>query len=112
MAVFTGRSDTTPLAVSLAEDAVTQADHSFIQAQLSAEVEKLQDAVALMHKDAARARTRLREQAIRRHNEKTHVQQFNVSVGDFVLVAVPKQKRRHKLMAVWRGPRRVVRLES
>jgi hypothetical protein len=33
-------------------------------------------------------------------------------VGDFVLVAVPMKERRHKMMAIWRGPRRVVKLDS
>jgi hypothetical protein len=46
--------------------------------------------------------------AIERHNAKTHVNKTNYSVGDFVLVAVPKKERRHKMMAIWRGPRRKV----
>jgi Chromo (CHRromatin Organisation MOdifier) domain len=60
----------------------------------------------------SQSRARVRRQKIEAHNKKTHIKSTNFAVGDYVLVAVPKKERRHKLMAVWRGPRRIVRLDS
>jgi hypothetical protein len=73
---------------------------------------ELQTTMAKIHKDVGKASTRLRQRAIATRNQKTHVRKANFRVGDYVLVAVPRKDRRHKLMATWRGPRRVVRLES
>ena len=34
------------------------------------------------------------------------------AVGDYVLVAIPKQPKNHKLQAIWRGPYRIIRTIS
>jgi hypothetical protein len=91
---------------------VIPVEYSFAQAQKAAQADELQSRVAEIHKAAAQASTRSRQVAIERHNAKTHVNKANFSVGDFVLVAVPKKEWRHKMMAIWRGPRRVVKLDS
>jgi hypothetical protein len=94
-------------ALAHAPTAVIPVECSFVQAQKAAQAEELQNRVAEIHKAAAQASTCSRQVVIERHNAKTHVNKANFSVGDFVLVAVPKKERRHKMMAIWRGPRRV-----
>jgi Chromo (CHRromatin Organisation MOdifier) domain len=112
MQVFTGRKAPNPLALALAPTALIPVEYSFAQAQKAAQADELQSRVAEIHKAAAQARTRSRQVAIERDNAKTHVNKANFSVGDFVLVAVPKKERRHKMMAIWRGPRRDFKLDS
>jgi hypothetical protein len=109
MQVFAGRKAQNPPALALAGTAVIPVEYSFAQAQKAAQADELQRRVAEIHKAAAQASTRSRQGAIERHNAKTHINKANFSEDDFVLVAVPKKERRHKMMAIWRGPRRVVK---
>jgi hypothetical protein len=46
------------------------------------------------------------------HNRKTHVQAPNFEVGDYVLFAEPIKQVRSKLQVKWKGPRRIIRVES
>lgn len=80
--------------------------------QRISKIEELADAVEAMHREVQEATTRDRANRIKMHNQKTGVRSSNFVVGDYVLIAVPEQSRRHKLEAKWRGPRRVVRAES
>jgi hypothetical protein len=112
MRVFTGHEATDPLALALNDNLVVPQSYTFVRAQQSAKAAELQTTMAKIHKDVGKASTRLRQKAIAAHNLKTHVRKANFRVGDYVLVAVPRKDRRHNLMATWRGPRRVVRLES
>jgi hypothetical protein len=95
MQVFTGRKAPNPLALALAPTAVIPVDYSFAQAQKAAQADELQSRIAEIHKAAAQASTLSRQVAsyIERYNAKTHVNKANFSVGDFVLVAVPKKER-------------------
>eukprot|EP00171_Calliarthron_tuberculosum_P005687 IDg5687t1 len=64
-----------------------------------------------MHKDVGNSLVRNRKQVIDRHNAKTHVNKYNPTVGDYVVVA-RTQGPRTKMSANWVGPRRVVRVMS
>jgi hypothetical protein len=109
---FTGHQVTDPLALALTDNIVVPANYDFVKAQQSLKVHDLQQQVAGIHKEVAESSTRSRCQKIEAHNRKTHIKSTDFAVGDYVLVAVPKKERRHKIMAVWRGPRRIVRLDS
>jgi hypothetical protein len=112
MRAFPGHEATDPLALALNDDLVAPKSYKFVRVQQSAKAAELQTTMAKIHKDIGQASTRLRQAAIAAHNQKTRVRKANFRVGGYVLVAVPRKDRRHKLMATWRGPRRVVRLES
>jgi hypothetical protein len=93
MQVYSGRKTPNPLALALAPTAAITSEYSFVKAQKAALADELQSRVAEIHKTAAWASTGSRQTAIERHNNKTHVNKANFSVGDFVLVAVPKKER-------------------
>jgi hypothetical protein len=112
MQLFTGRKGPNPLALALAPTVVILAEYSFAQAQKEAQAQKFQRRFAEIHKAAAQASTRSRQTAIERQNNNTHVNKANFLVGDFVLVSISTKERRHKMTAIWRGPRRVVKLDS
>lgn len=76
------------------------------------QVDKVHTALNSMHRDVGTARTRAREAAVKRHNERTHVQATNFDVGDYVLVAVRTGSHQPKLQVKWKGPRRIVRVVS
>jgi hypothetical protein len=87
MQVFTGRAETTLLALMLRDNVPVSAPLDFIKAQNLMEVEKLSKAMAVLHAQVAEKTTRDRKAAIQKHNDKTHVRSPNFQVGDIVLVA-------------------------
>jgi Chromo (CHRromatin Organisation MOdifier) domain len=111
MMAFTGHQVSDPVSLALTDNIVVPANYDVFKAQQSVKVADLQQ-VAGIHKEVAESSTRSRRQKIEAHNRKTHIKSTNFAVGDYVLVAVPKKERRHKLTAVWRGPRSIVRLDS
>jgi hypothetical protein len=56
--------------------------------------------------------TRDSNAAVKKHNDKTHVRSLNFQVGDYVLVAEHRKTGVSKLQVKWKGPRRVVSVES
>ena len=74
------------------------------------EIEKLADAIDNIHKQCAENAQNLRQKARATHNAKTNVLPINFTEGDFVLMATNVQKNRHKLLARWTGPYKVIRL--
>ena len=81
-------------------------------AQRITRIQEVLKSIDELHKQVAITRSKTRDAAIRRHNRKTHVQDVNFEVGDFVLVAKRVASDGHKLRVLWRGPRRVVRALS
>lgn len=65
-----------------------------------------------IHRDVQGSRTHRREEAIKKHNEKTHVHETQFDVGDFVLVDKQNPKEENKLHLKWLGPRCVTRPQS
>lgn len=110
--VFTKLKSANPLAVTLSDQVIVPASLDFAQLQRTMAIDELSDAIENMHREVHEATTRERRNRINLHNRRTGVTDTKYVVGDYVLIAVPEQNRRHKLMAKWRGPRRVVRVES
>lgn len=108
MLAFTGREATSPLDIGLTDTVVRPADYSFIRAQQAMKIQELTKSMEEIHREVARSATRKRQAAIDSHNAKTHVHANNFQVGDWVLVAVVQTQTRHKVSAVWKGPRRIV----
>jgi hypothetical protein len=87
MLVFTGHTETTPLALMLDDNVPVNAPLDFIKAQELMEVEKLSKAMTKIHAQVADKATRDRKAAIQKQNDKTHVRSPNFQLGDYVLVA-------------------------
>ena len=64
-----------------------------------------------MHSQATKTVSKIRAQAIKRHNRRTNIHATNVGVGDFVFVR-NQSKEGHKLRLAWRGPRRITKVIS
>lgn len=84
----------------------------FVQAQQTIKTRRLLHAFEKIHKDVSQSRSRKRQAAINFHNEKTHVQDINFEVGDYVLVAKRLSNADNKPRVKWRGPQRVARAVS
>jgi hypothetical protein len=112
MQVFTGHTETTPLALILKDNVPVNAPLNFIKAQKFMEVEKLSTAMTEIHAQVAEKGSRDRKVAIQKHNDKTHVRSPNLQVGDYVLVAEHCKSGVSKLQVKWKGPRRVGSVES
>lgn len=63
-----------------------------IDAQRVVNIESLKLSIDNKHKQTAERRTHKKQEGIRGHNQKTGVQEVNVSVGDFVLLATRASK--------------------
>jgi hypothetical protein len=87
MQVFTGRAETTQLALMLKDNVPFNAPLDFIKAQKLMEVKKLSTAMTEIHAQVAEKATRDRKAAIQKHNDKTHLWLPNFQVGYYVLVA-------------------------
>lgn len=74
-------------------------------------IDETQGALEGMHRDVGGRVSAARARAVAAHNSKTNVQAANFETGDFVLVR-RAQKKGHKLQFVWRGPRRIVAVNS
>ena len=109
---FLGRKASTPLSCILPLRFQQAKSIEFVRAQRVMRIRQVVDAVDKMHKSVAKSRSKVRENAVRRHNARTHVRPVNFEVGDFVLVARQDMADGHKLRVVWQGPRRVVRADS
>jgi Chromo (CHRromatin Organisation MOdifier) domain len=113
MHVFTEHSETTPLALALkGGEEIEVATVEFIKVQKLVEVGKTSEVMAEIHRQVAIKSTKSRLQAIDQLNEHTHVHTPNFAVGDFVLVADPVKQGKSKLQVKWKGPRRIVGVES
>ena len=109
---FTGLPADNPLRLLVSEETKKCKYIDFIKAQQLVKVNQIHSALAEMHRDVAQSRTRARKAAVKRHNERTHVQPVNFEVGDYVLVAHRTNNRGPKLNVKWKGPRRIVRAVS
>jgi len=78
--------------------------------QLEIHVQELSASLALMHK-AVDEQVSSKRAANRRRRLK-HSTKINFGLGDFVLVAIPKQKVRNKMQIVWSGPYRIIEVLS
>lgn len=68
--------------------------------------------VKKIHQEVSESQTRERTSRIQLLNQRTGVIMMRFVEGEFVLITAPEKERRHKLMSAWRGPCRVVRIES
>ena len=110
--MFTGLPADNPLRLIVPPSHAKPKQLDEIKALRLMNVESLAEALQTMHREVAERRNVRREAAIRKHNERTHVQPVNFSVGDYVLVAKRISKNGHKLQVQWRGPQRINRVES
>ena len=110
--VFSGLPADNPLTALVPPTISEVPSLDFVQTQRLINVSRLIDALDAMHKDVSKRKTKLREQAVVRHNEKTHVQAVNFELGDFVLVAKRVSQDGHKLRVRWLGPRRISAIHS
>jgi Integrase core domain/Integrase zinc binding domain len=112
MQVFTGNTETTPLALMLKDNVPVNALLEFIKAQKLMEVQKLSKAMTEIHAQVAEKATRDRKATIQKHKDKTHVRSSNFQVADYVIVAEHRKSGASKLQVKWKGPRRVASVES
>eukprot|EP00172_Hildenbrandia_rubra_P002599 Plantae.Rhodophyta-Hildenbrandia_rubra.ctg3560.p1 GENE.Plantae.Rhodophyta-Hildenbrandia_rubra.ctg3560~~Plantae.Rhodophyta-Hildenbrandia_rubra.ctg3560.p1 ORF type:complete len:305 (+),score=28.60 Plantae.Rhodophyta-Hildenbrandia_rubra.ctg3560:801-1715(+) len=109
---FTGLPADNPLCSIMPPTAEEMQSIDFLKAKRITKVENLIKALDEMHKDISKRRTKKRKDAVRRHNERTHMQPVNFELGDFVLVAKKDAHDGRKLQVTWKGPRRVSRAVS
>jgi hypothetical protein len=112
MQVFTGHTETAPLALMLKCNVPVNAPLDFIKAQKLMEVEKLSKAMTQINEQVAEKSTRDRKAAIKNHNDKPQVRSPNFQVGDYVLVAEQRKSGVSKLQVKWKGQRRVASVKS
>lgn len=110
--VFTGLPADNPLQTLLPSSSTAPASIDVIKAKRIMKADSLIKALDEIHRDTRLRRTKTREVAVTRHNEKTHVQPVNFGVGDYVLVGQRTGKHGHKLLVTWRGPQRITRVMS
>lgn len=65
-----------------------------------------------MHRSVAESCTRKREKEVTRHNKVTKIWKIYFDIGDFVLMADLKSRQGNKLRVKWKGPFRILRMES
>ena len=70
-------------------------------------VDSLLKALDEMHKEVNETLTSTRENAVERHNRRTHIRPYKPTVGDYVVVARIRGPRT-KVSANWIGPRRII----
>jgi hypothetical protein len=87
MQVFTGHTETTPLALMLKDNMPVNVPPDFIKAQNLMKVETMSKVMTEIHTQMAEKDTRDRKSAMQKHNDKTHVRSPNFQVGYYVLVA-------------------------
>ncbi len=75
-------------------------------------IHKLATALRNRHRNISDTGTRVREKAVARQNEETHVRSPNLGVGDYVLVAHRIRGYSPNLRVKWKGPRRSSRVIS
>lgn len=109
---FTGQEPDNPLRTFLPASGMNPASIESIRAKRIMRIEQLSEAIDNIHKSVSVRRTRRRDDAIRKHNSKTHIQEVNFEVGDFVMVAKRQKHDGQKLRVIWTGPRRVTRAVS
>ena len=110
--VFTGLPADNPLRTLIQPGSMNVSSIDVVKAQKIINFKKMQGSLEKMHKQVAESRTRRREQAVERHNKKTHIQPINFELGDFVLVAKRVSSDGHKLQVRWKGPKRISRVVS
>jgi hypothetical protein len=111
MQVFTGHTETTPLALMLKDNVPFNAPLDFPKAKLL-EVETLSKVMTEIHAQMAEKATRDRKAAIKKHNDKMHVRSPKFQVGDNVLVREHRKSGTSNLKVKWKGLRRVASAES
>jgi hypothetical protein len=109
--VFTEHAATITLALML-NTVPGNAPLVFIKAQRLIDVEKLSNTVTETHAQVEEKTTRDRKDAIKKHNDKTHVRSPNFLVGDYVLVAEHRKSGTSELQVKRKGPRRIASVES
>ncbi len=80
-----------------------------VRAMLKTNIDKVQAALDIMHKDASDRVSNDRKRQIIAHNRKTNIVSPNFTNGDFVLVRRAVDKG-HKLSNRWLGPRKITRV--
>ena len=93
-------------------NAVQLASLDFVQAQRIVSIKTACKAQEKTHRAIARRKNKKRDEAVRRHNELTHVRSVNCCTGHSVLVAKRTSQNGHKLRVSWNCPRRITRAVS
>ena len=110
--VFTGLVADNPLRSLVHSSSTAPVSIEAIKAKRIIKTDSLIKALDEMHRETRLRRTKAREAAFTRHNEKTHAQPVKFGVGDYFLVVQKTGKRCHKLLVTWRGPQRITRVMS
>jgi RNase H-like domain found in reverse transcriptase/Reverse transcriptase (RNA-dependent DNA polymerase)/Integrase core domain/Integrase zinc binding domain/Chromo (CHRromatin Organisation MOdifier) domain len=103
--VMTGRRPEGPLMAAVSWAPPGHVDDGHLRALM--DIDCLSDTLSRMHKDLAEVISDGRKRQIDAFNRKTHVQQENFDVGDYVLVPSTGGNR-SKLSPTWVGPRRII----
>jgi len=82
---------------------------SLSECQRIANIDRLQFALANMHKNVSEKIRANRARQIKIHNERTNIIHPSFSIGDFVLVRKAHNKG-HKLAFKWQGPKRITKV--
>ena len=114
LTAFTGLPQDTPLTTISSKSKKNTMIKSIeeIRVKQIIQTESLMKSLQDMHRDIKLSSSKNREDAVIRHNSRTHVQPVNFYVGDFVLRAKTKRERGAKISARWCGPYRVIACKS
>ena len=110
--VFTGLPPDNPLRLVLKPVVGEVRSVEEVQATRVLQATELEQALDDIHRDVSIRRTKAREEAVKRHNEKTNVKLVNFSTGDYVLVAKRQAKDGRKLQVQWHGPQQIAKATS
>jgi transposase InsO family protein len=107
--VFTGQPASSPLDFihSPGNQALISAS-KLSASDIQTECLKLQNSLDNLHKQVSDSRKKFISKRRRDRKSQSKVQDFKFHIGDFVLVAMPKNMIRTKMDFVWTGPYRIV----
>lgn len=110
--VFTGLPPDNPLRLLVDFQETAPATLDEVRLQKVMRANELQSALQNMHKYVSQRRTKSRDAAVQRHNQKTNIQPVTFIIGDFVLIAKKKLDDGRKLQVNWLGPYRIISIKS
>jgi hypothetical protein len=104
--IFTGQKPSSPLDTVFSPFNAKFSSKPITLEELQKHVEDLSVSLGNMHKAVSESVSSKRAAERKRRLIKSH--KVNFGLGDFVLVAIPKQKIRNKMQVKWSGPFRII----
>ncbi len=109
--VFTNARDINKnLSVLLEDDAQVRAVQ--VGDYVQEEITRMENHFDSFHKGLFEKLSESRRKKVLAYNAKTHIEETNFDVGDFVLVGIAQPQKRSKLCLRWTGPARIVELDE